>query len=219
MKMVNQLVTNIHQEHGVKYRMLNTQVLKGWLRNIQPSHKIKDIEYDQADIIACRPDGKEDIITIKFKKYSNKYREGDFVELKGQLRSFSQKITANHNKVSLYVFTYFDIPDRIETNHFQIDGRICKIDRLRYTKNNKESIHFILANNLMINNDKQKLNSYLPCVAWGNLAKELAKLAVNDQIKIEGELHSREYKKMLSEDEFEFRVAHELVISSFEVIE
>lgn len=199
---------------------MNNIQLKGLIRNIQPSHTIKDIEYDQADIISTRQNGKDDIITIKFKRFSNRYKEGDLIELSGNVRSFSQKLNNGRNKVNLYVFTYFDLPQDDEvSNHFDIDGRICKIEDIRFTKDGKQNIHFILANNLMLEENNQKLNSYLPCIAWGRIAKELSKLSVNDKICIHGELHSREYKKMLNENDFEFRVAHELVIQSFEVLE
>ena len=198
---------------------MNTIQLRGLIRNIQPSHKIQDIEYDQADLIVTRKNGKEDIVTIKFKKYSNKYKENDLVELTGNIRSYSQKLNNGKNKVNLYVFTYFDIPTDPQVNHFNLDGRICKIENLRTTKEGKQNIHFLLANNVIIEDTNQKLNSYLPCIAWGNVAKALSKLKVNDKIVITGELHSREYKKMLNETEFEYRVCHECYVQSFEVIE
>ena len=194
---------------------MNSIQLKGLIRNIQPSHKIGDIEYDQADLIVSRKNGKDDIITIKFKKYSNKYSEGDLVELTGNIRSYSRKLNDGKNKVSLYVFTYFDLPENDEINHFELDGRICKIEPLRITKNGKANIHFIIANNLIIEETNQKLNSYLPCIAWGNLAKKIEQLNVNDKILLTGEFHSREYKKQLNDEEFEFRVAHECVVKEF----
>lgn len=198
---------------------MNNIQFKGLIRNIQPSHTIKDIEYDQADIISTRHDGKDDIITIKFKRFSNKYKEGDLIELSGNVRSFSQKLDNGRNKVNLYVFTYFDLPqDGDVANHFDIDGRICKIEDMRFTRDGKPNIHFILANNLILDNN-QKLNSYLPCIAWGRVAREISKLSVNDKIIIHGELHSREYKKIINESDFEFRVAHELLVQSFEVID
>lgn len=196
---------------------MNKIMLKGLLTNIQPSHKIKDIEYDQSDLIVSRTDGKEDIISLKFKKFCNRYKEGDKVELTGNIRSYSQKISEDKNKVNLYVFTYFDIPETEENNYIELDGRICKIDALRTTKTGKNNIHFILANNL-ITDAKQKLNSYIPCIAWGKTAKDISKLSVNDKLVIKGELHSREYKKMIDNSEFEFRVAHECVVKSFDII-
>ena len=84
---------------------MNKIILKGLITNIKPSHKIKDIEYDQADLIVPRKDGKEDIIALKFKKFSNRYSSDTSVELTGNVRSYSQKLDSGKNKVSLYVFT------------------------------------------------------------------------------------------------------------------
>ena len=198
---------------------MNYLAIKGLIRNIKPSHTINNIEYDQADIISTRDNGKDDVLKIKFKKFSNNYKEGDLVTLCGNIRSFSQKLDSGKNKVELYIFTYFDIPEDPKNNYFELDGRICKIDSLRTTKDGKQNIHFILANNVILEDNNQKLNSYLPCIAWGRVAKALSKLSVNDKIKITGELHSREYKKMINETEFEYRVCHECYVQSFEVIE
>lgn len=198
---------------------MNYLAIKGLIRNIKPSHTINNIEYDQADIISTRDNGKDDVLKIKFKKFSNNYKEGDLVTLCGNIRSFSQKLDSGKNKVELYIFTYFDIPEDPKNNYFELDGRICKIDSLRATKDGKQNLHFILANNVILEDNNQKLNSYLPCIAWGRVAKALSKLSVNDKIKITGELHSREYKKMITETEFEYRVCHECYVQSFEVIE
>ena len=195
---------------------MNKITLKGVFTNAKPSHKIKDIEYDQANILVPRKDGKEDLISIKYKKFCNHYNEGDNIEITGNVRSFSQKLNNGKNKVSLYVFTYFDIPEGEEINQFEIDGRICKIEEIRTTKDGKKNLHLILANNLIAKESNQKLNSYLPCIAWGKQAIALSKLNVNDKITIKGELHSRQYKKLLDNNEYEFRLAHELVITEFQ---
>lgn len=78
----------------------------------------------------------------------------------------------------MYVFTYFDSAD-IETPddhslpaNFIVDGRICKMDPIRNLTNGKCNVHFILANNIVQGNSK--LNSYLPCIAWGKVAKDIS---------------------------------------------
>lgn len=199
---------------------MNTISLKGTLTNIQPSHTIKDIIYDKADLIVHREDGKEDIINLRFKRYSNPYEisetEGKEISLVGNVRSYSTQVSEDKNKVQIYVFTYFDKPEYDDViNEFEIDGRICKMNELRETSNGRINLHFILANNLIVQNSNQKLNAYLPCIAWGSTAKALSQLSVNDRIQIKGELHSREYKKILSTGEVEIRVAHELLVTSF----
>ena len=204
---------------------MNKINVKGIIKNIQPSHTIKDIEYDKADLVVTRKDGKEDVLNIRFKKFSNPYKENQEISVIGNVRSYSKHLDDGKNKVELYIFTYFDpaelnADDTEITNKFEIDGRICKMEEIRKTKDGKTALHFILANNLIIEESNQKLNSYLPCIAWGKLAKELSQLMVNDKIEITGELHSREYKKIINQEtgEFEFRVAHECVVNSYKQI-
>lgn len=199
---------------------MNIVRLKGILTNIEPSHTIQNIEFSKANLIVKRDSGKEDVLNIRFKKFSNPYEDNQEVALSGNLRSYSSKLDNGKNKVDLYVFTYFDQPELDEddqevTNCVDLDGRICKIDQLRTTHSGKKNIHLIIANNLIVSEGQKKLNSYIPCIAWGNVAVELSKLPVNTRVSLVGELHSREYKKALEDGSFEIRVAHECVINGF----
>ena len=202
---------------------MNSIKLKGIITNIQPSHTIQGIEFNKANLIVKRSDGKEDTLNVRFKKFSNPYVDNSEVTLSGNLRSYSTRLENGNNKVELYVFTYFDQPELDENdqeyvNHVELDGRICKIEKLRETKHGKHNVHMILANNLIVSDGVKKLNSYIPCIAWGNEAVKLSELAVNTKLKLVGELHSREYRKTLPDGSFEIRVAHECVIKSFEVV-
>ena len=60
---------------------MNEVILKGIIRDITSSHVINNVEYDQANLITTRHDGKEDILSLKFKKFSNIYKDGDEIEL------------------------------------------------------------------------------------------------------------------------------------------
>lgn len=202
---------------------MNMIRLKGVLQNIQDSHKINDIEFSKAHLIVPRADGKEDVLNVRFKKFSNPYREDQEVTFSGNIRSYSSRLDSGKNKVELYVFTYFDQPDLDEndqeyTNFLELDGRICKLDDMRVTKGGKKNIHLILANNIIVSDGAKKLNSYVPCIAWGELAERLKDLNINSQITLRGQLHSREYKKTFPDGTFEFRVAHEVEIQGFDLL-
>lgn len=188
---------------------MNKIILKGLIRNIQFSHFIQDIEFYKAELLVTDDNGKENVINIKFKRFSNPYQEGDEVLLIGNIRTYSQKLDTK-NKVEVYVFTYFDEPEELEINKVELDGHICKRGDLRKTKDGKDVIDFIVANNLKL--DNQSLNCYIPCVAWGKLAKQINKMNIGDYINIIGKLQSREYKKKLSNDDFDIRIAHEVNI-------
>ena len=200
---------------------MNEITLKGILKDIEYSHTLNDIEYHKANLIVPRDDGEDDIIALKFKKYSNVYQENQLVSLKGNIRSYSRRLSDGKTKVDIYVFTYFDIPSTDENdfeiiNHFNIDGRICKTDKIRQDRSGKDNYHFILANNIFTESRQSKIDTYLPCVCFGTLAKELSTLPVGSQLKLSGSLHSRIYKKFLDNDELELRLAREAVITNYE---
>lgn len=199
---------------------MNDIILKGTIRNIEYSHTINDIEYDKADLIVTRKDGQDDIISLRFKKFNNPYKDGDLIELVGNVRSYSKKLEDNKNKVDIYVFTYFDIPyetdDGFEIiNDCEIDGRICKIDSLRTTKSGKQNVHFILANNIISSDGKTKINNYIPCTIWGKEAVDFSKHKVSDKVAIHGQLHSHTYKKKLNKTDLEIKTAHEVVVLEY----
>ena len=201
---------------------MNKIILKGIIRNIQYSHTINNIQYQKADVGVQRDD-REDIIPLRFKSFSNRYAENQLIELVGNIRSYSQKLDNGKNKILLYVFTYFDIPEVSEDdkeliNYLDVDGRICKIEELKITSSKKQVIHFILANNIITQNG-QKINTYIPMVAWGKLAIKLSNLHVNNKIRVIGQMHSRLYNKQLDDGEIEIRTAHEGVALDVEVIE
>lgn len=200
---------------------MNNIILSGIIKDIQHSHEIDNVTFDKAKLLVKRDNGTEDIINLRFKSFSNVYNDNDEVTLIGNLRSYSYKVSEDKNKVIIYVFTYFDEPEeKLSTkNNVTIDGRICKINPIRTTRTGKHNLHLILANNLILEGQSKRLNSYIPCIAWGKIAKELSGLDVNTKISINGSIHSREHKKRYADGNVEIRVAHELVIESFEVVE
>ena len=197
---------------------MNKIQLRGVIENITYSHTIGTTDYDKAEIIVPKYNG-EDVLQLRFKHYSNTYENGEQIALVGNIRSYSEKLETK-NKVHLYVFTYFDKPENdseeeVVWNSFEVDGRICKIDNIRTSVNGKQNIHFILANNIISKNTHQKLNTYIPMVAFGDTAVEIAKLHVSDKIQVTGKLNSREYIKKLDDGTIETRMAYEGIVSSF----
>lgn len=186
---------------------MNTITIQGIIKDICFSHYIKDIEYYKANIIVKREDNKEDIIPIKFKRFCNKYKEGDLVNLIGNIRTFSTFHEDGTNHVVPYVFTYFDLPEETHTNLVKLTGNICKKGELRKTKSGLDVLDFILANNIKTNDST--FNTYIPIVAWGKQAKEINKLSVGDFINIEGHFSSRTYKKKNAES-FDIKIAYEV---------
>ena len=195
---------------------MNVINLTGIIRNIRPSHSVGNTQYNRAEIITKRQNGIEDVVDIKFKHLTNPFKDGDNISILGNIRSFSTKIDENKNKVDIYVSTYFDSGITDYSNTASIDGRICKIDGLYITKTHKHVLHFVIANNIEVNG--KKLNSYIPCVAWGLLGKSMSTLKVNQKIALTGELHSREFKKK-TDDNVTINIAHEFFVTNYELID
>ena len=204
---------NPHSIDEVK--KMNFVYLKGIIKNIQYSHTIDDIVFNRAELIVKKPDGRESLLIIKFKQFTTEVKENSEIELIGNIRSYSRMDDGKH-KVEIYIFTYFDeveITTDDLTNIVKLDGKICKKDNLRTTYNGKHYIHFIVANNLEVDG-AQRLNSYIPCVAWGKLAKYINEhLNVSDTVYLEGQAQSREYKKK-SPDGLELGIAHEVLVTT-----
>ena len=197
---------------------MNTVKLKGTIHDIEHSHTIADMDFNKATVLVSS-DNHVDRLNVRFKKFSCPYQEGDEVSFTGNIRSYSSRLSNGKNKVDLYVFTYFDDSDDESTNNkVELDGRICKINSLRTTKSGKYSLHFILANNLIVNEGTKKLNSYIPCIVWDDTALELSKLSINTKLKVTGKLHSREYTKTLDDGTVEVKTAHECVVDTFEIL-
>ena len=199
---------------------MNEIKLRGYLRDIQHSHTINGVDYDKANLIVPNVHtNDDDIITLCFKHFSNHYSDGELIDILGNIRSYSQKISDSKNKVSIYVFTYFDAPtdEEVTYNSVSLDGRICKMDKIRSHSSGPDSLSFIIANNIILPEGKGKINNYIPVVCWGKLASELSALTVSDKIVLYGELQSRTYKKQV-EDAIELKIAHEIVLSGYELI-
>ena len=195
---------------------MNEIKLKGKISNIEFSHVINEIEYQKANLIVPKEDGEWDTIPLRFKSSCNiGYQDGQEIVLDGNIRSYSQRLENGKNRVNIYVFTYLDPTEDLDIdNYFQVDGRVCKVDKLRGINNNR--FQFILANNIISSNNKQKLNNYLPVVLYGELAQKASELQVSDKVLIKGQLHSRTYRKVDVNGNVSVRTAIELEATSLE---
>ena len=197
---------------------MNQITLRGLIKNIEYSHEVNGIQYNKADLIVQNLKGTEDLIDLKFKNMKNIPNNNQFISLNGTIRSFSEQLANNKNKVSIYVFTYFDKPlVQLSQNAVTIDGRICKIDNIKTFNSGKQCVHAILANNLFVADNSIKINNYIPIVFWGNLASIATELKINDKLLISGYLHSRTYTKINKEGNLEIKTAHEVIVENYAI--
>ena len=95
-------------------------------------------------------------------------------------------------------------------NQLELCGVLCKAPNLRRTPLGREICDLLLAVNR-----RYGRADYLPCIAWGGLARACAELAVGDSVHITGRLQSRKYRKVIDGAELE-RTAYEISVMELE---
>lgn len=117
--------------------------------------------------------------------------EGQSLRIVGQLRSFNNKSGQGDG-------SYF--------NRILLSGALCKKPVLRHTPLGRSICDVILA----VNRHYGRAD-YLPCIAWGQTAVQIAGMDVGERLALEGRVQSRTYTKLL-ESGSEERTAFEVSI-------
>lgn len=156
------------------------------------------------------------IVSERLIDVSRDYR-GKIIRVFGQFRSYNRR-EENRNRHILSVFAMEinfsnDETDNSKVNQILLDGYICKDPVYRKTPFGREISDIMIS----VNRSYGK-SDYIPCICWGRNARYAAGLEVGSRIKICGRVQSREYKKSLSEEEYEMRTAYEVSIQKMEVV-
>ena len=115
---------------------------------------------------------------------------GDVLTLTGQLRSFNNR-SGQGPRLVISVFVRELVPGGAAPfNQIQLSGILCKTPTLRRTPLGREICDLILAVNR-----RYGRADYLPCIAWGAVAQQVAAMTTGDRLTIEGRVQSRTYTK------------------------
>ncbi len=147
--------------------------------------------------------------------FDNPPKKGDFVEIKGQIRTYNE-IVEDKNKLNVLVFAkeiYQSENFGYNENYIYLEGFLCKEPLKRTSPLGREICDMMLAVNRMYNK-----SDYIPCIAWGRNAAYAEKLGVGTKLALTGRIQSREYKKKLSEGVSETRKAFEVSIVKLEEV-
>ena len=118
-------------------------------------------------------------------------QEGDTATVRGQLRSFNNK-SGQGSRLVISVFAHvLDKGGDAPFNVIQLSGVLCKPPVLRRTPLGREISDIILAVNR-----RYGRADYLPCIAWGAVAQQVAAMTTGDRLTIEGRVQSRTYTKV-----------------------
>ena len=179
-----------HENHGVEYQVFPLAVprLSGTV--------------DRLNVVAARPLLERRPLT-----------PGDRVEVQGEVRSFNNR-TGPGSRLVITLFARSVAPTREEpANQLTLAGVLCKPPILRRTPLGREICDVMLAVNR-----KYGRADYLPCIAWGALARRCGGLEVGDGLRLEGRLQSRIYQKVV-EGVVQDRTAFEISVMRLEPVE
>ena len=174
------------------------------------SHQVHGIDFYRFPLAVPRLSGREDLLNILLPHTPGEDfpREGDYIEVTGQVRSFNNR-TGVGNRLVITVLARSVVPTQeAPCNQVLLGGTLCKPPVLRRTPLGRDICDLLLAVNR-----KYRRADYLPCIAWGSLALACSRLEVGDSLRLDGRLQSRTYLKTLGEATQE-RTAYEISISS-----
>jgi len=177
------------------------------------NHAVREEEFYEFDLRVERLSGQSDIIPIVIPKRLVEFyniKQGDRIALRGQFRSFN-KIEGEKRKLILSVFVkeICEWDELANPNVIELNGFVCKPVIFRRTPFSREICDILLAVNRKFNK-----SDYIPCIAWGNTAQIVSKMNVPSSLKIVGRIQSREYTKVVGDDQTPLtKVAYEVSIS------
>ncbi len=147
--------------------------------------------------------------------FENPPRVNDFVEIKGQVRTYNE-LTEGRNKLNVVVFAkeiFLSENFGYNENYVYLEGFLCKEPLKRTSRLGRDICDLMLAVNRMYNK-----SDYIPCIAWGRNAGYAESLGVGTKLSVEGRIQSREYRKKLEDGSSEMRKAFEVSIVKIEEI-
>ena len=181
------------------------------------SHQIYGEDFYTFKLETSRLSDAVDILPIMISERlidKNLLKIGNFVEIKGQLRSYNN-IIENKNHLVLTIFTKeinFEEKGKV-SNEVVLNGFLCKNAVYRKTPFGREIADILLAVNRSYNK-----SDYIPCIVWGRNARFANSLNVGQNIIVTGRMQSRNYQKKLENGDVIEKVAYEVSVSKLEIL-
>ena len=135
-------------------------------------------------------------------------KPGQEYETAGEIRSFNNRSGVGSRLVITFFARTLSPAQGEHDNRLELTGVLCKEPVVRRTPLGREICDLLLAVNR-----RYGRADYLPCIAWGALARSCGNLCVGDTVHMTGRLQSRKYRKVegLREEE---RTAYEVSVMS-----
>ena len=195
----------------------NCATVYGQIVSNMPFNEIRGEKFYKAELMSVRLSGTADYIPLVIPEYAidmaHEY-QGEYVKVSGEFRSRNHEDEKSHLQLFLFA-KKIEITESMESgNEVILDGFLCKPSNYRLTPTGREITDALIA----VNRSHKKAD-YIPCIIWYKKAKTFSELPVSAHVAITGRIQSREYIKVLSENESEIRVAYEVSVKDCEVID
>lgn len=137
---------------------------------------------------------------------------GDMLEVTGQIRTFNNR-TSEERKLVISVYAEsLTACEGDPQNSVMLTGTLCKAPVFRQTPLGRQICDGMLA----VNRPYHRAD-YIPCIFWGETAREVGCCDVGTVLRLEGRLQSRDYLKVIGE-ESRMRTAYEVSAMNVEIL-
>ena len=164
------------------------------------SHSGKFEKFYTFPLSVLRLSGAADRINIILREelLQKEIGDGDHICVEGEIHSFNNKSGVGNKLVISVLARDIYVTDEGDLNQVELYGTLCKKPNFRVTPMGREICDMMLAVNR-----KYGKSDYLPCIAWGRLAKIASQWDVGKEIHISGRLQSRCYIKTEGDQQIE----------------
>lgn len=180
------------------------------------SHTSHGEDYFRIPVRSLRLSGTEDVLPVMASRSvldQGAVCPGDRLTVEGELRSYNNRSGVGSRLVlTLYARQLCRDLVGADENRLTLAGSLCRKPTYRRTPLGREIADMILAVNR-----RYHRSDYLPCIAWGTLARECAGLETGAKLRLEGRFQSREYLKVLATGE-ERKTAYEISVMTMEIL-
>jgi primosomal replication protein N len=177
------------------------------------SHENHGEDYYRLTLLVARLSGVEDRLPVVVSRSLLEecpLGRGDQVEAQGEMRSHNNR-TGVGSKLQIFLFArQIAITGEGPKNQLRLTGSLCRSPVYRRTPLGREICDLLLAVSRRYGGA-----DYLPCIAWGSLARYCREKTVGARISFTGRLQSRAYRKVVAGEE-ETRTALEISIMELE---
>lgn len=193
---------------------INRAVLRGVAEGeARPSHVNHGVSYYIFPLAVERLSGARDLLNVVISEDLLRAcppSPGREYEVGGEVRSFNNRSGLGARLVITFFARTLAPAEGEHLNRLELSGVLCKQLTLRRTPLGREICDLLLAVNR-----RYGRADYLPCIAWGSLARACAGLNVGDSLTLTGRLQSRVYRKVEGDRETQ-RTAYEISVLSAE---